>query len=252
MSTSDTTSKENLASHYALHVALQTMKERCQNLQTRMALIEEENLNLRLSNTPGETTDNNTDKIIQKTNNTEVVALREKISELTKEKIQLTEQLNSFRMVADENRQLWQRLSKLTKDHSEETYVVERDGAETTPTASQNLIRSKTFTQNAPTFDPKTREKLNNKYDNTENVVENLSVLDNCDFIKTSNHNYEQINDKLDYLQFEGDDQQDDIKSDTKSCLDTMIALKEAVIKQQSDLKITMKGLKQRKGKYTL
>lgn len=27
---------ENLASHYALQVALQTMKERCQNLQSRL------------------------------------------------------------------------------------------------------------------------------------------------------------------------------------------------------------------------
>ena len=39
---------ENLDSQYALQIAFQTMKERCQNLQARLAAVEEENIRLRL------------------------------------------------------------------------------------------------------------------------------------------------------------------------------------------------------------
>ena len=39
---------DNLESQYALRVAFQTMKERCQHLQARLAAVEEENVCLRL------------------------------------------------------------------------------------------------------------------------------------------------------------------------------------------------------------
>lgn len=39
---------DNLESQYALRVAFQTMKERCQHLQARLAAVEEENVRLRL------------------------------------------------------------------------------------------------------------------------------------------------------------------------------------------------------------
>lgn len=43
-----TTQEENLHSQFALQVAFQTMKERCQHFQARLAAVEEENIRLRL------------------------------------------------------------------------------------------------------------------------------------------------------------------------------------------------------------
>lgn len=57
--------------------------------------------------------------------------------------------------MAAENRQLWSRLSNLTKISSDEPKEP------LSPTSHQNLIRSKTFTQNNP--NPKLREKFQNK-----------------------------------------------------------------------------------------
>lgn len=41
----------NSASFYALHVALQTLKERCSNLQERLTIVEDENEVVFLSGT---------------------------------------------------------------------------------------------------------------------------------------------------------------------------------------------------------
>lgn len=41
-------SEDTAASQYALQVAFQTMKERCQQLQARLSAVEEENTSLRL------------------------------------------------------------------------------------------------------------------------------------------------------------------------------------------------------------
>lgn len=48
---SDGSVDEASASYYALHVALQTLKERCQSLQTRLNIVEEENDVLRRNQT---------------------------------------------------------------------------------------------------------------------------------------------------------------------------------------------------------
>ncbi|XP_014467665.1 PREDICTED: uncharacterized protein LOC106740796 [Dinoponera quadriceps] len=97
-------------SYYALLVAFKTMKERCQQLQTRLTMVEEENVCLRLKCGRDASTDvtradgNNADKDVQ--------TLQEKVEELTKQKSQLTHHVI---MVATENRRLWDRLTKLTK-----------------------------------------------------------------------------------------------------------------------------------------
>lgn len=41
-------SEENFGSQYALQIALQTMKERCQQFQKRLAIAEKENASLRI------------------------------------------------------------------------------------------------------------------------------------------------------------------------------------------------------------
>lgn len=106
------------SSHYALHVALQTMKERCQNLQKRLSTLEEENLSLRMAQSsvqqPSGLSSAETITERRVSNQTELDVLREKVSELSRQKIQLMDHIS---MVAAENRQLWSRLSKLTKDN---------------------------------------------------------------------------------------------------------------------------------------
>lgn len=46
--TLEASQEENLHSQFALQVAFQTMKERCQHLQARLVSVEEENIRLRL------------------------------------------------------------------------------------------------------------------------------------------------------------------------------------------------------------
>lgn len=90
--------------------------------------------------------------------------LREKINELMRQKMQLSEHIA---MVAAENRQLWSRLSKLTKENETlEKLTSEQQGSPT----HQNLIRSKTFTQSSP--NPKLREKFDKNCDPADLVVD--------------------------------------------------------------------------------
>ncbi|XP_015439310.1 PREDICTED: uncharacterized protein LOC107194234 [Dufourea novaeangliae] len=101
---------EKLGSHYALLVALKTMNERCRQLETRLATVEEENMCLRLECGKDESTA--ITKVKTDSEETVVQTLKEKVEELTKQKSQLNHQIL---MVAAENRQLWNRLTKLTR-----------------------------------------------------------------------------------------------------------------------------------------
>lgn len=100
---------ENITSesYYALFVAFETMKERCQRLQTRLAAVEKENMRFRL-----ECGRDTSTAIVKADNSSEESTLQEKIEELTKQKCQLSDHVF---MVAAENRQLWNRLTRLTK-----------------------------------------------------------------------------------------------------------------------------------------
>ncbi|XP_075231943.1 C2H2-type zinc binding domain-containing protein spindle-F [Lycorma delicatula] len=94
------------ASHFALQIALQTMKERCQLLQQRLSAVEEENLRLRIDS------QNNSRINSIKVPANEISKLEEKITQLTRQKCQLVDRIT---MVAKENNQLWTRLSRLTE-----------------------------------------------------------------------------------------------------------------------------------------
>ncbi|XP_078032892.1 C2H2-type zinc binding domain-containing protein spindle-F isoform X3 [Augochlora pura] len=101
---------EKIGSHNAMLVALKTMNERCRQLKTRLATVEEENMCLRLECGKDESA-----AIIRaKHNNEETVVhtLREKVEELSLQKSQLNHQIF---MVAAENRRLWKRLTKLAR-----------------------------------------------------------------------------------------------------------------------------------------
>ena len=109
--------EEAVGSHFALQVALQTMKERCQHLQQRLTAVEEENLRLRIENRRRRSDSAGTDTADTLTNESEdsktrIEGLEEKVAMLTRQKSQLTHHLF---MVATENRQLWNRLSCLTQ-----------------------------------------------------------------------------------------------------------------------------------------
>lgn len=94
-----------VGSRYALEVAFQTMKERCQRLQQRLSKVEDENMKLRLQKRKEE-------KVVGAQGSDEVETLQDKISELERQKQQLTHHVF---MVTSENKQLWNRLSQSAK-----------------------------------------------------------------------------------------------------------------------------------------
>lgn len=107
----DTENAENVFGSYcALLVAFKTMKERCQQLQTRLEAVEEENICLRLE--CGRDASTAAVKVDSSDDRSALQTLQEKVEELTKQKSQLSH--HAF-MVAAENRQLWNRLTRLTK-----------------------------------------------------------------------------------------------------------------------------------------
>lgn len=230
----DSVSSENLATHYALQVALQTMKERCQNLQQRLTSVEDENTNLRTIaglDKPNKSTISSesptiTLKISEQHN--EVEHLRDKVAELSRQKVQLTEHIA---MVATENRQLWSRLSKLTKDS--QTLNKDKEIRDTNPLSpamanssagsgtANNLIRSKTFTQNSP--NPMLRHKLPNDFKDIED--ENIIGFG--------------------YLH---DHDSDDATQNIKSIQDDLVELRSKLINQHNELNLLYQQILNQKG----
>ncbi|XP_046398197.1 protein spindle-F [Ischnura elegans] len=101
---------ELTGSHFALQVALQTMKERCHRLQQRLSHLEEENSRLKshkcdceIDPHSGPSGDSSQQQLEQ---------LKEQVTQLTSQKSQLSHQII---MVVTENKQLWNRLSHMTK-----------------------------------------------------------------------------------------------------------------------------------------
>lgn len=265
-SKSDTVqSKEQLASHYALNVALQTMKERCVALQQRLIVVEQENLTLRKKY--GQDQPNRSNSMDDRT---EVELLREQVGELTRQKFQLNEHIN---MVALENRQLWLRLSKLTKDN--QTLGISLNKIKTTLTegvaVQQNLIRSKTFTQNSP--NPILRQKLmqdgnTNEKDMDDVSLEEISLKDYGDqphvagggsassgdsaipSQSTSDLSNRIATNSMGFGYLNDESITTILSNDTKKCMDSMVEIKKELLRQQSDLKVALSGLRQRRGMF--
>lgn len=250
-----TPSKEQLA----LHVALQTMKERCLSLQQRLTNVEEENSVLRKKYGQDQPCRNN-----NMDDGSEIVLLRQQVGELTRQKFQLTEHIG---MVALENRQLWLRLSKLTKDNVSlgmslnkiKTTLTEGTGVQ------QNLVRSKTFTQNSP--NPILRQKMlqDTNTTRTEHGMEDLSLeeISLKDYNDQSNlkgesivtqYTREAINktnsaNSIGFGYLNDESINTILVNDTKKCLDSMVDIKKDLLRQQSDLKVALSGLRQRRSK---
>lgn len=273
-----TQSKEQLASHYALHVALQTMKERCLSLQQRLTAVEEENADLRKKF--GQDQPHVSAKMDARS---ECELLSEQVGELTRQKYQLTEHIG---MVALENRQLWLRLSKLTKDNQSLGVSLNKikttltEGAAASSVAHQNLIRSKTFTQNAP--NPILRQKMMQQDGNAMdcgNEMDDVSLeevslkeyidqphlmageqtaaaaaqaqmnnefLERGGAIAASSSNSTLAN-SMGFGYLNDDSINTILMNDTKKCLDSMVDIKKELLRQQSDLKVALSGLRQRR-----
>lgn len=257
MSASKENPKEDVAAYYALHVALQTMKERCHILQQRLVQVENENINFKLETE----TNNKLNSLTNEQNGrSENEMLRMKVNELTRQKAQLNEHIS---MVVTENRQLWQRLTKLTKDgqNVNDIQAIIKDMTNSTTSTHQNLIRSKTFTQNSP--NPMLRQKLNvlaHVQGGDENVsLEEISLKVLNDFLQGKAEFEKKCGEIIPattvqpnllgfgYLNDETIDT--DLQNDTKKCLDGMSEIKKELLRQQSDLKVALSSLRQRKGK---
>lgn len=224
------------SSHYALHVALQTMKERCQNLQKRLSALEEENLGLRMAQ-PNMSSSEAATHERRVSNQTELEVLREKVSELSRQKIQLTDHIS---MVAAENRQLWSRLSKLTKDNQALGGSVARMKESAVGGGSQNLIRSKTFTKNAP--NPKLRDRLpregsevSSSSEEINMELEDVSLLNKCGFIDSG------TGAEMGFLQHDGEELLTfDLENnpDAKRCTEGLLEIQKELLRQQTVLKL--------------
>lgn len=168
-------------------------------------------------------------------------------------------------MVATENRQLWSRLSKLTKDNqSLGTSLDKMKESANTASNSQNLIRSKTFTQNSP--NPILRLKMNatdapstdtQKVDNLSLEEISLKVLN--EFLEGKAEAEKKCNEIMSptiknsfgfgYL---NDEQitETDLQYDIRKCSDSMIDIKKELLRQQSDIKVALSSLRQRRSNF--
>lgn len=219
--------KELLSNTLALNLALQTIKERCVHLQKRLHALESENSRLRLNTLNNDKkNDSHVDSSLS-----EIEELRTKNADLTLQKNQLSENLT---MISTENRKLWKRLSQLTKDSIDENQMNET--SETTKLhGSQNLIRSKTFTQNSP--HQLLKEKLvGHQVGPDENDLEDISLLNDYGF------SAEKIN-------FGHHDDIETSDIDSRTCTEGMLNIKKELMKQNSDLKVTLSNWRKMKSK---
>lgn len=229
-SSSSSTDKMN----YALQVALQTMKERCIQLQRRVSSMEEENQRLREQNVSTTSASRaNTDCI------GDVVSLRSQVNDLQRQKEQLEDQIS---MVSNENRRLWSRLSKISKD---QTQLPKDDEAEISSHvrgavnasfgANQNLIRSKTFTQHSP--NPHLRQKMI-----SDGSLDDIA-LDEFDASEELGYPYG--------LQVEDGSAANELDTnlDAKHCMEGLQDMRREAMKQQQSLNTAMIQLEARFGK---
>lgn len=252
-------------SQSALYVALQTMKERCLNLQQRLTTVQEENLVLRQNHhklppvvAPG-------------TTNLELLAT---VQELSHTKEQLNDRIN---MVASENRQLWSRLSQMTKataTNTESSSSAPQPSTIPNNSSNPNLIRSKTFTQNAP--NPALRSKmqpevqcqisdlsleeislkvLNEMLDSKSELERICGEMTSPITSKTVNSygfgylNDDDANDVTVVAIPDAPKVGEDVQLELKRCSEGMLEIRKEVLRQQSDIKVALSNLRKKKCK---
>ncbi|KAK9731307.1 Autophagy receptor zinc finger-C2H2 domain [Popillia japonica] len=126
--------EDSTGSRYASHFALQTLKERCQSLQQKLSVLEEENIALRVQCNKSEPQHSVTESDV----------LKRKILELTEQKSKLED---NFHLVVNENKKLWTRLSKLLQVNKTLGSHLTKINESLNQHTKKGLIRSNTFAQ---------------------------------------------------------------------------------------------------------
>lgn len=121
-------------SQQALQIAFQTLKERCKHFQQHIAVLEAENVRLRVQQVNQDDTDSLSETDLQK----------RRVRELVEQNEQLQTHL---KIVTDENQELWTKLSKLSEvNKSMGTHLTRIKDTLSQHSSKQPVIRSKTFT----------------------------------------------------------------------------------------------------------
>lgn len=224
--------KELLGNTLALNVALQTIKERCVHLQKRLYALESENSKLRLN------TVSNSDKSSESRKDNSLISelegLRAQNAELTLQKESIDRKLT---MISTENRNLWKRLSHLTKETISEDDITKEALADDDQLGAKhaNLIRSKTFTQNSPHQLLRERIAGKNIGPDTDDDLEDISLINDCTFTAST--------DKF------SSDISESVEIDTRSCAEGLLNIKKEILKQNSDLKVALSNWRKLKSK---
>ncbi|XP_062127219.1 protein spindle-F [Drosophila sulfurigaster albostrigata] len=229
--TTSSSSTNNDKMNYALQVALQTMKERCIQLQRQVSVIEDENQRLRDGNTHEKALTNKITQGKVEDNRDDAVSLRCQVNELLRQKEKLEHQIN---MVSDENRKLWSRLSKISKDNYQAQLPKENDigtvNASMGSNHNLNLIRSKTFTQHSP--NPHLRKKVI-----SERSFEDITLA-GFDTGEELAYAYGlQVNDAI---------SDPDANIDARKCMEGLQDLRREAMKQQQTLNVVYTQLESR------
>lgn len=211
--------------NYALQVALQTIKERCIQLQRRVTSMEEENQRLR------ETSARSEGLVASSGGGAgDVTSLRAQVGELQRQKEQLEEHIS---MVSNENRRLWSRLSQFSKDQQLQPAPPSPD---LRANINQNLVRSKTFTQHSP--NPHLRQKM------LSDGIRDLSLEEIAldDFVAGDS--------ELGYpYGLPGEEtsaSESDANVDAKRCMDGLQEMRREAMKQQQELSSALTRLESR------
>ncbi|KAL3274690.1 hypothetical protein HHI36_016068 [Cryptolaemus montrouzieri] len=234
---------EETSAHYALKIAVTILRERCQLFQRRIAVLEEENMNLKLL---CQKNDNNQDSL------TQIDSLKRHIASVVEENSNLQSRI---KIMSQENRQLWSNLGKLTQMNKSLGSHLNKinDTLSQHVTQHQPLIRSKTFTQDKPHTELEIfkenelvkldLEDISLKLINSmgevkqemDSLVQNMTDVEILDNIITSS------------LGLSYEDENDDIIEDLKIILEEFHYIKNESEKQNVFLKESLNNIRNKK-----
>lgn len=237
-------------------VAIQTLKERCQQFEQRMIELETENLNLRLkcSQIDG----------IKSDSVTEIDLLKQRNSQLKEHNVQLK---NNVQMVASENRQLWTRLSKLMQVNKTLGNKINKlndslmqHGTKLQDTPNTALTRSKTFTQNKPYM----KQHQKNAIDENLRIsieLEDISLKLISSMSKEKSELESQCNEMMEIqsgdeitnsfgFSYPDDDSDESIIEDIEQHIIDMKSIKQLVLEEQIQLQKNIDNIRAVNGKF--
>ncbi|XP_046684319.1 protein spindle-F-like [Homalodisca vitripennis] len=228
------------SSLYALQVALQTMKERCQQLQQRLVVVEDENLRLRIENQRVGSHE------VQEESKGALNALQEHIAQLSRQKSQLTHHIY---MVATENKQLWTRLSKLTEaNHSLGSHLTKISDT----LNKHSLGESSKPNQSIHIVDSCEKEVDNDEKDGSLEEIslkiissiirEKIELEQQCDQMSALQTGTLSVED-CDFTLGADLTEQEEVAQDLRKVMENMREQKEQLLKQQAGLRATLATL---------